>query len=212
VITVVALALGVVLTGTAVQAAEPPYQDLARSVVGAGQGVLVVAEDGTVLASEAADRAVHPASVTKIATSLAMLTRLGPEYRFTTRVRAGGRVADGTVHGDLLVEAAGDPFLVDEGAFLILRRLHALGLHTVDGRVAVDGPLLFDWERDPAGKALARALAGKSGVWPTAPGWPPLRDAALGFRGATVKRGEAGDPLVVYRSPPLLAILKALTG
>ncbi len=211
-IRVVALAIGLGLAAATAQA-EPPYQALAQTVVGVGQGVLVVAEDGTVLASEAADRAVHPASVTKIASALALLTRLGPEHRFTTRLVAGGPVDAGVVHGDLVVEASGDPFLVDEGAFLILRRLHALGLHAIDGRLAVRGPLLFDWQRDPEGKALTRALTGKIGAWPTAPGWPPLRDAALTFRArASARHDPADQPLVVYRSPPLLAILKALDG
>jgi D-alanyl-D-alanine carboxypeptidase/D-alanyl-D-alanine-endopeptidase (penicillin-binding protein 4) len=205
------LALGLVLAGTTARA-EPPYQALARTIVGAGQGVLVVAEDGTVLAAEAAERAVHPASVTKIATSLALLTRLGPDYRFTTRVVARGTVADGVLHGDLLVEAGGDPFLVDEGACLILRRLHALGLRTVAGRLAVHGPLLFDWERDPRGDALARVLAGDTPAWPASPEWPPLRDAALTFRPGATRASSADAPLVVYRSPPLLAILKALNG
>ncbi len=207
---VLAAALGLSLASGA--HAEPPYQALARELVGPGQGVFVIAEDGTVLASEAADRAVHPASVTKIATSLALLGRLGPTYRFTTRVLADGRLADGTLHGNLLVEASGDPFLVDEGAFLVLRALHARGLHVVDGRLAVRGPLVFDWARDPGGTALARVLAGHGGTWPTTPEWPPLRDAALTFHGATTRHADAPTALVIYRSPPLLAILKALNG
>ena len=191
---------------------EPPYQALARAVVGTGQGVYVVAEDGTVLASEAADHAVHPASVTKIATSLALLSRLGPEHRFTTRLLADGRVAAGTLHGNLVVEASGVPFFVDEGAFLVLRAVHARGLRVVAGRLVVHGPLLFDWAHDPAGAALTRTLAGRSGTWPTGPEWPPLRDAALTFRGAATKSATTPTPLVTYRSPPLLAILKALNG
>ncbi|MCC6849422.1 MAG: D-alanyl-D-alanine carboxypeptidase [Deltaproteobacteria bacterium] len=206
------LALALALAAPA-RAAEPPYTALARALAGAGQGVYAVAEDGTVLASEAAARAVHPASVTKIATTLALLERLGPEHRFTTRVLADGAVAGGVLHGDLVVEATGDPFLVDEGAATILRRLHALGLRRVAGRLVVRGPLLFDWRRDPDGRALARALGGAIPSWPTAPDWPPLREAALAFGEA--KRGErhaAPAPLVVYRSPPLLAIVKALNG
>ncbi len=206
------LALGLVLAGTRVLAAEPPLQALAREVVGVGQGVFVVAEDGTVLASEAAERAVHPASVTKIATTLALLAKLGPDHRFTTTLRAGGSVGDGAVHGDLIVEAGGDPFLVDEGAFLILRRLHGLGVRRVDGGLAVGGPLIFDWQRDPQGKALARTLAGTTGTWPTAPGWPALRDAALTFQSTVPKKSTPGDTLLTYRSPPLLAVLKALNG
>jgi len=207
------LASALVLMLSTVAHAEPPFQALAREVVGVGQGMLVVAEDGTVLAEEAADRAVHPASVTKIATTLAMLQRLGPEHRFTTRLLAPGRLADGTLRGNLLVEASGDPFLVDEGAFLMLRRLHALGLRTIEGRLAVQGPLLFNWEPDPAGSALARTLSGKAGNWPAAEAGLTLRETALTFRArGGGERADELKPLLGYRSPPLLAILKALNG
>jgi D-alanyl-D-alanine carboxypeptidase/D-alanyl-D-alanine-endopeptidase (penicillin-binding protein 4) len=76
----------------------------------------------------------------------------------------------------------------------------------------VRGPLLFDWERDPDGKRLQRTLAGKTDKWPTAPGWPPLREAALAFRNGAPKPETPPAPLVTYRSPPLLAVLKALNG
>jgi len=210
---VVVLALAAVLAcrGTA-HAVDPAIQALARDVVGVGQGVYVVAEDGTILASEAADRAVHPASVTKIATSLALLQRLGPDHRFTTRLLATGPIEAGVLRGDLVVDAGNDPFLVDEGAALILRRLHALGVRSVTGGLVVRGSLVFDWQRDPTGAAFARALGGHLGtVWPTDA--PPLRDAKLTFgRAAKAGTGEGGDLLLTYRSPPLLAILKALNG
>lgn len=208
---IVALVLAALLAVAGPARAEPALQSLALDVVGAGQGVFVVAEDGTVLASEAAERAVHPASVTKIATSLALLQRLGPSHRFATRVLAAGPVADGTLRGDLVVEGSGDPFLVDEGAALILRRLHALGLRRIAGRLVVRGPLLFDWQRDPTGQALTRAFSGTIANWPVAPDWPPLADAALAFGGAKLAANDPA-PLVDYRSPPLLAIVKALNG
>ena len=195
---------------------EPPFQALARSVVGSGQGVYAVAADGRVLAAEAADGAVHPASVTKIATTLAMLQRLGPDYRFETKLLAGGPVADGTIAGDLVVQASGDPFLVFEGAFAILRRLHALGIRTVDGRLVVRGPLLFDWRHDASGSALQRALSGGSGAaaWSSVRDDPALtlREAALTFRGRECSRRDEPQPLLGYRSPPLLVMLKALNG
>ena len=209
----VVLALAAVLAcSRAAHAVDPDIQALARDVVGVGQGVYVVAEDGTVLASEAADRAVHPASVTKIATSLALLQRLGPDHRFTTRLLATGPIEAGILRGDLVVDAGNDPFLVDEGAALILRRLHALGIRSVAGGLVVRGSLVFDWERDPSGVRFARALGGHLGtVWPADA--PPLRDAKLTFgRAAKAGGAGAGDLLLTYRSPPLLAILKALNG
>ena len=65
----------------------------------------------------------------------------------------------------------------------------------------------------PRAKRLTRALTGKIGAWPTAPGWPPLRDAALTFRARASAKSRPGRPATRrHRSPPLLAILKALDG
>ena len=105
-------------------------------LVGADQGVYARAEDGTVLAEVVADRPVHPASVSKVATTLALLRRLGPEHRFETRLSAGGPIgAAGVIGGDLVVEAEGDPFLVYESAFLMLDALNRQGVHRVAGRL-----------------------------------------------------------------------------
>ena len=60
-------------------AAQPDptvIRDAARRLLGADQGVYVEAADGTVLLAQSADRAVHPASVSKIPTTLALLRRL----------------------------------------------------------------------------------------------------------------------------------------
>ena len=138
----------------AARADEPPLQRLAREHTRPGQGVFVDADDGTVLVAESADLPVHPASVTKVATSLALLERLGPDHRFATRVLATGPVRDGRLAGDLVVEGGDDPFFVFESAFLVLRRLRELGLRRVDGSLVVRGPLLFNWQPDPDGKRL----------------------------------------------------------
>src|SRR5262245_62145082 len=118
----VVIVLVLVAVGAGAGAGEPPLQALAIHA-GAGQGVYAQAEDGTVLVAQVDDRAVHPASVTKVATTLAMLERLGPDHRFETRVLAAGDVTDGRLKGDLVVEGGNDPYFVYESAFLVLRRL-----------------------------------------------------------------------------------------
>jgi D-alanyl-D-alanine carboxypeptidase/D-alanyl-D-alanine-endopeptidase (penicillin-binding protein 4) len=200
--------------------ALPASGDLAadaRKLVGEGQGVYVEAEDGTVLVAQAADRAVHPASVSKIPTTLALLQKLGAEHRFETRFAAGGRVADGVLHGDLLVQGSGDPYFVDENALLVLLALREAGLARVAGDVVARGPLLFNWETQGAAARLERALAG--GVSPAA--WAAVKTSAgvagarapgLAFAGAAQASAGGATPLVVHRSQPLVPLVKALNG
>ena len=189
----------------------------AKRLVGAGQGVQVEGEDGTVLVSEAASRAVHPASVSKIPTTLALLQKLGPEYRFDTRFLAGGPIAAGELRGPLVVDATGDPYFVDENALLVARGLRDLGLRRVKGELVVRGKLIFDWKVESLAPRLRRALEG--GAAPTA--WQAVRgqlhDASasppkLAFTKPAAASGAAETLLLTHRSQPLLAILKALNG
>jgi D-alanyl-D-alanine carboxypeptidase/D-alanyl-D-alanine-endopeptidase (penicillin-binding protein 4) len=124
---------------------------------------------------------------------------------------------DGTVAGDLLVEAEGDPFFVDENALLVMLGLREQGVLRVAGDLVARGPLMFDWSTDAADPRLERALAGDI----PADAWAEIRAArgidggappALAFRKA---EGGAGGPpklLVVHLSEPLVPLLKALNG
>src|SRR5690606_9064141 len=188
----------------------------ARTLVGADQGVYVEAGDGTVLVAQHAARAVHPASVSKIPTTLALLRALGPAHRFETRFAAGGALRGGRVDGPLIVQASGDPFFVDENALLVAAALREAGVREVAGGLAVEGALLFNWEREAAGARLRAALAGQ--VAPAA--WQAVRariggdgaPPALRFAGGAARGGESPSTLVVHRSEPLLPLLKALNG
>jgi len=189
-------------------------QSLAATSLGAGQGVFVQAEDGTILVAQQDSRPVHPASVTKVATSLALLEQLGHDYRFETQFLAGGPIVKGSLKGDLVVHAAGDPSFVFENAFLMLRELHAQGLREVAGDIRVEGPLLFNWEADPAGQLLKRALQGLDGGEAWAAISEPssqVKKAALQFvAGGSQKASD--KVLVADRSPPLITIVKTLNG
>jgi D-alanyl-D-alanine carboxypeptidase/D-alanyl-D-alanine-endopeptidase (penicillin-binding protein 4) len=193
--------------------ADPPLQALALSLVGPGQGVFVDADDGTVLVAEAADRPVHPASVTKVATSLALLEKLGPEHRFETRVTGKGTLQNGRLAGDLIVHGGNDPFFVFESAFLVLQRLRVLGLHEVGGALRVEGPFIFNWQPDPTAGRLARALRGKDGAeaWHAVAPDERFAQAALRLDGG--RATADGDALVVtHRSPDLVRVLKSCNG
>ena len=209
--------VAVVMVGLALathsRAADPALQDLALRLVGPGQGVFVDADDGTVLVAQAADVAVHPASVTKVATSLALLEKLGPEHRFETRITGTGALQNGRLAGDLVFHGGNDPFFVYESAFLVLQRLRALGLHEVGGALRVEGPFIFNWQPDPTATRLARALRGKDGAdaWHAVAPDERFEQAALRLDGGHAT-GD-GDALVVtHRSPDLVRVLKSCNG
>ena len=210
----------VLLLAGAAAAREPPsLASLARSTLGAGQGVYVEAADGTILLAQAADRAVHPASVSKVPTTLALLRKLGPNYRFATLFAARGRIHDGILEGDLLVSGDNDPYLVDENALLVAQRLNDLGVRRVTGELRSSGPLTFDWQPDNEAVQLRLVLSGNAppAAWEavrslsTAATSPP----ALQFDGAGPQSlgtvgTDAAQPLLIHRSQNLVELAKHL--
>ncbi|MBY0402070.1 D-alanyl-D-alanine carboxypeptidase [Myxococcota bacterium] len=197
----------------------------ARRIVGADQGVQVELADGTVLVSQASTRAVHPASVSKIPTTLALLRKLGPDHRFETRFLARSPIGAGAVEGPLVVRADGDPYFVDENALLVARALRDLGLRSVRGELVVEGKLLFDWKAEALAPRLRRVFEGQvpAAAWQavrTRTGDASARAPRFAFgprsTGAAKGKDSAADGaetlLVVHRSQPLLGMLKALNG
>jgi len=217
--------LGLLLASSLALAAQPDpvaLADAARRILGADQGVYVESADGTILLAQAAQRAVHPASVSKIPTTLALLRKFGDQHRFVTTFSSAGEVRDGVLRGDLVVAGGGDPYLVDENALLVAARLRDQGITRIDGRLRATGPLVFNWITENAETRLQRALSGVvsaparlavSGLIATASaeslptGLPFTMNAS---RDATAGLPTGLRPLVIHRSQPLLRMLKQL--
>src|SRR5262249_28754169 len=126
---------------------------------------------------------------------------------------AAGPIDDGRLAGDLVVVGDDDPFFVYESAFQVLRRLRALGLREVDGRVVVRGAFLFNWQPDADGRRLAAAPAGtdRRRAWQADDAHASL--AAVALRITRAHEPDAAErPLLAYRSPVLLHVVKALDG
>jgi len=79
--------------------------------VAATQSCLVVADDGVIVYAHDADTPEIPASNMKLLTAFAVLTRLGPSARFTTRVMAAAPPQGGVIDGPLWLVGGGDPLL-----------------------------------------------------------------------------------------------------
>ena len=96
-----------------------------------------------------ADAPVNPASTLKLVTTYAALDRLGPDFRWQTRVYSDGAVRDGVLHGDLYLQGGGDPKLVSERLWLLLRRVQGLGIRRIAGDIWLDRSAFDLPETDP---------------------------------------------------------------
>jgi D-alanyl-D-alanine carboxypeptidase/D-alanyl-D-alanine-endopeptidase (penicillin-binding protein 4) len=85
-----------------------------------------------------ADAPRNPASSIKILTTLAALDSLGPAYRWKTEVYFIGPLEDGVLRGDLVIKGYGDPFLVTERFWSMLRELRQKGLRRIEGNLVID--------------------------------------------------------------------------
>jgi D-alanyl-D-alanine carboxypeptidase/D-alanyl-D-alanine-endopeptidase (penicillin-binding protein 4) len=80
----------------------------------------------------------NPASTMKLLTTLVALDTLGPAYRWKTDVYALGDVEDGRLNGDLLLKGYGDPFLVTERFWQMLRNIRRVGIDEITGDLLID--------------------------------------------------------------------------
>ncbi|MFC2968826.1 D-alanyl-D-alanine carboxypeptidase/D-alanyl-D-alanine endopeptidase [Acidimangrovimonas pyrenivorans] len=127
--------------------------------------VVADARSGAVLESRHADTALPPGSVTKIFTTLYALDRLGPDYRFATRLIATGPVIDGRIQGDLILAGGGDPTLDTDALGDLTTSLRAKGVRGVSGRFLFDASALPPIpEIDPGQPAQAGYNPGLSGL------------------------------------------------
>jgi D-alanyl-D-alanine carboxypeptidase/D-alanyl-D-alanine-endopeptidase (penicillin-binding protein 4) len=156
---------------------------------------------GETLYSSNAYRLEVPASNQKVLTTAVAAERLGWDYRYTTQLLATGPIVDGTLDGDLIVVANGDP--------------------TINPRHAERWTAFDDWARQLAGRGvrvITGHLIGDDNAF-AEPGWGlgwSWDDFAVGY-GAPVSALqynenqvelligpglEASRPAIVSVSPP----------
>jgi len=108
---------------------------------------VVAPASGKVLYERNVDLSMNPASNMKLFTSAAAMAKLGPDYRFTTRVLAERKPdADGVLTGDLVLQGGGDPVLETPHLIKLADALKAQGLRRVSGTLRADD-YRFDAER-----------------------------------------------------------------
>lgn len=100
------------------------------------------------LVSWQANRPWQPASTMKLVTSYAALDMLGPSYTWKTSVFMTGHVEGDVLHGDLILQGGGDPRLVVENFWVLIRQIRAKGIREIQGDLMLDStwmePQKFD--------------------------------------------------------------------
>lgn len=167
-------------------------------------GLAVLDPEGQLVWGRRPDRALMPASTQKVVTGALALETLGADHRFTTEVRAAGPVADGVLHGDLIVVGGGDPALGDPMWERVLPARPRTPLEDLAARVADAG---------------IREIRGQVVGWdpvlpwqPQASGWPPrylasgdaVRSAGLTVNGGLKLREQSGHILGEPAQSPAL--------
>jgi D-alanyl-D-alanine carboxypeptidase/D-alanyl-D-alanine-endopeptidase (penicillin-binding protein 4) len=96
------------------------------------------------------DEPRNPASTVKLLTTLVSLDILGPAYRWKTDVFALGTIKGERLDGDLLLKGHGDPFLVTERVWQLLRNIRLAGVREISGDLLIDDSFFDVGDYDPA--------------------------------------------------------------
>jgi D-alanyl-D-alanine carboxypeptidase/D-alanyl-D-alanine-endopeptidase (penicillin-binding protein 4) len=127
------------------------------------QGLLIESLDSmTVYADLNSNVGFNPASVIKVATSMAALYKFGPDYRFRTAFYADGTVnkKTRTLNGNLVLVSTGDPMLMTADVTRLIRQVTRSGITRVNGSLVVTGPFTYAgyYKTDRAVNALSRLM------------------------------------------------------
>lgn len=111
---------------------------IARADLGGAVSCVVAdANTGEVLEAVSPLRQLPPASVAKAMTTAYALDRLGPGYRFRTRLIADGTLTNGRLEGDLWLVGGADPLLDTDALNDMARDLADAGVREVTGAFRV---------------------------------------------------------------------------
>ena len=85
-----------------------------------------------------ADKLRTPASTMKLLTTYAALKELGPNFSWRTEVWFRGKLNKDVLDGDLVLKGYGDPFLVYENFWKLIKTLRDKGLKQINGNIIID--------------------------------------------------------------------------
>jgi D-alanyl-D-alanine carboxypeptidase/D-alanyl-D-alanine-endopeptidase (penicillin-binding protein 4) len=151
------LAIGLFATASVLQAADTGLPLSVQSALNARKlphdSLSVYVSDvdtGEVVLKWLDEQPRNPASTIKLLTTLVALDVLGPAYRWRTDVFVDGELKDGRLNGDLMLKGYGDPFLVTERVWQLLRLIRQKGIQEISGDLRLDDGWFEIGDYDPA--------------------------------------------------------------
>ncbi len=195
--------LGLIAVGVGTTQARPPGLETSLTAalrapdlsLGHTAAIAVDTTTGRVLYAHNATTPVVPASNEKLPVAWAALSRLGPSYRFSTKVLGDGTRVGATWRGNLVLVGGGDPTLTSAAMSSLAATIHARGIRRVTGSILGDESA-FDAIRDAPGwkrgflgiesPPLSALIVDRALGWPAhSPPWL----AAIAFRQALQRAG-----------------------
>ena len=87
------------------------------------------------------DQLMIPASTQKLFIASSSLTKLGPNFHYTTSVETNGQVRKGTLKGNLYIRFDADPSLTTQELYSLLQQIKEQGIKKISGDVLLSAPL-----------------------------------------------------------------------
>ncbi len=110
---------------------------------------IIDVSSGRVIAEDNAETPRSPASTIKTITTFASLDLLGPAYLWHTKALLHGRLEDGQLDGDLILQGGGDPYMNLERWWNFAREIRALGVRHIRGDIVIDNSVFALPPEDP---------------------------------------------------------------
>ena len=138
-----------------------------RALVNEGSAVSALVlrlRDGAVLASLDPEQPLIPASVSKLLVAATVLDVWGAAHIFTTRLLSSAPRNGAILNGDLLIEGAGDPMLVNEKLWFLCTDIARQGIREIAGDLVLHSgrfaTMTEHGDRATAAQASAHAYDG----------------------------------------------------
>lgn len=135
-------------------------------LTGAAIGFCLLNDKGEVILDDNATTAFIPASSLKTLTTATALEILGPDFHFTTELKASAPIQNGEIIGDLVIIGGGDPMLKMDDLKAWAAELKKRGLLRITGGIRADtsffrGSLYNDyWNWGDIGNGYGSGVSG----------------------------------------------------